>query len=84
MDAIGGIVGLIFGIAVVVGILFALRELFCWYWKINQMITLQNDLIASTHTMIRKLDDQIELQEKMLKTMQKSDEVVLVDNTTNI
>ncbi|MCF8363624.1 MAG: hypothetical protein K9G70_13485 [Prolixibacteraceae bacterium] len=36
---------LLITIAVAVGIFLLLREVFCWYWKINQRISLQKEQI---------------------------------------
>ena len=43
---------IIFGIAVV--LFFALREVNCWYWKINRHIELQEE----TNNLLQKLVDQ--------------------------
>ncbi|MCK9639982.1 MAG: hypothetical protein M0R39_08745 [Prolixibacteraceae bacterium] len=48
MDAIGGIVGLLIGIAIVVLIIWAIRELLCWYWKINQIVKIQQAMLEAT------------------------------------
>jgi hypothetical protein len=48
MDAIGGIVGLLIGITIVVLIIWAIRELLCWYWKINQIVKIQQAMLEAT------------------------------------
>jgi len=72
MDAIGGVVGLLIGIAIVVLIFWALREVVSWYWKINQMIELQDAVVLLLTNLNRKNEKQIELQQKILETMLKT------------
>jgi hypothetical protein len=72
MDAIGGVVGLLIGIAIVVLIFWALREVVSWYWKINQMIELQDAMVLLLTNLNRKNEKQIELQQKILETMLKT------------
>ncbi|MEI7423284.1 MAG: hypothetical protein WCK18_14360 [Prolixibacteraceae bacterium] len=50
-SAIGGIV---LGIVIVVGLFFLLRELFCWYWKINQLIKIQQTMLETQLKMFEK------------------------------
>ncbi len=45
------ILPLIIGIAVFIGVFILLREFFCWYFKINQMKSLQK-IIAETQLKI--------------------------------
>lgn len=39
----GTIVGIIIVTAIVVGLLFVIREIVCWYFKINERIDLQKE-----------------------------------------
>ena len=39
----GMIGGFVIGIIIFVVVLFLIRELLCWYWKINKMIELQQN-----------------------------------------
>jgi hypothetical protein len=41
MEAGATIVMIVIGIAITIGIFILLREVLCWYWKINKMIELQ-------------------------------------------
>jgi len=70
MDAIGGIVGLVIGIAIVVLIIWAIRELICWYWKINQLISLQK-IIAETQLKIYEQNGRKVDWEKVKRTLYK-------------
>ena len=36
------------GIIATFGILYALRELVCWYWKINQIVKIQQAMLEAT------------------------------------
>jgi hypothetical protein len=45
MGFLGNIESLLIIIAIVVGVFLLLRELFCWYWKINQRISLQKEIM---------------------------------------
>ena len=47
MDAIGGIIGVLIGFAIVVLIFIVLRELFCWYWKINKLVRIQQEILRT-------------------------------------
>jgi hypothetical protein len=40
MGNIGGI-GILLILALIIGLFFILRELMCWYWKVNERIELQ-------------------------------------------
>jgi hypothetical protein len=56
MNNISGFVGVIVGIVLLFGISLLLRELMCWYWKVNERIELQkktNDLLIEIS---RRLD----------------------------
>jgi hypothetical protein len=35
------------GLAVTVGIIFLMREVWCWYWKINELVALQREILAT-------------------------------------
>lgn len=40
--------GLVIGIVIFVFIAFVLREIFCWYWKINQIVKIQQAMLEAT------------------------------------
>lgn len=43
MSTAPSLIGLIVGTLIAIGIFFALREVFCWYYKINERIHLQKE-----------------------------------------
>ena len=52
MEILNNQILLILGIAII--LFFALREVYCWYWKINKRIELQEE----TNLLLQKLIDQ--------------------------
>lgn len=60
------IIAVILGILLMIGIFFALRQLFTWYWKINERINLQKE----TNAYLKKL---VEINKNQINT-HKSDE----------
>lgn len=46
---------LIISLIVAVGLFFALRELFCWYYKINQLVKLQKENNAILRSILSKM-----------------------------
>lgn len=73
-SVIGWIFMIVIGIAVFIGIMFLLRELFCWYWKINQMTSSQDATVLLLTKLNKKIEHQIELQQKILEAMIKTSE----------
>jgi predicted Holliday junction resolvase-like endonuclease len=49
------LVGLIVALAILVILFFVLRELFCWYWKINERVSLQH----KTNFLLEKISMQL-------------------------
>lgn len=46
----------IFGIICIVALFFYIfRELFCWYWKINEMMGLQEDQYQTMQEILKEL-----------------------------
>jgi len=44
--AIGGLVGLVFGVGIFIVIMLLAREIVCWYWKVNQGLRLLESIDA--------------------------------------
>lgn len=65
---------IIIGVAVVIGIFFLMREVMCWYWKINKGIDLleqmTTNLSATTSVSVGwKIDKLIDLLEQINKNI---------------
>jgi hypothetical protein len=57
------IVMAILGIVVVIILFFLLRELFCWYWKINSIV----DLLEKQNKLLFNIQNQLMKEEEIKK-----------------
>lgn len=55
-------------------IIFLVREIRCWYWRINERIELQNQEYEKLKQIIEFQVDQLNLLEKILKALEKQPE----------
>lgn len=49
----------ILALAGIIGIIVLLREVVCWYWKINEQIRLQKEIIRLLQKLVDKEDEKI-------------------------
>jgi hypothetical protein len=55
MDSFTLIMISLVGIALLILLFLILREFFCWYWKVNELIVLQNKQLEALNIIIEKL-----------------------------
>ncbi|PQA78920.1 hypothetical protein [Rhodoferax sp. TS-BS-61-7] len=70
------VVGVVIGIAVVIGLFWIGRELLCWYWKINEslaMLTEVRTLMARSVKAQERIVDLLEAAQTMGNTSAQTD-----------
>lgn len=48
-------INVVIGVIIIVIIFFVFRELFCWYWKINQRIELQEQMLGTMRRILQEI-----------------------------
>ncbi len=67
--------GAFFILFVIVVVILCLREIRCWYWKINENITLQNQQINLLVQIIDNQDEEINVLRELLGRVTNPDGV---------
>lgn len=54
---LGGGVGILVALLVVIGLFFLCREIVCWYWKINQIVTINQNIDKNIVRMVQIMEN---------------------------
>lgn len=57
---------------IIILILLSIREIRCWYWKINKRIDIQNDENLALQSIIDAQEKQIQLLETIISNIDKN------------
>ncbi|XPV75657.1 MAG: hypothetical protein ACNI27_13570 [Desulfovibrio sp.] len=73
------LLGALIGLAVMILIFWACREIVCWYWKINERLELQRETVR----LLKKINNTgIHIQNQLNKSAVKDEQASELENTT--
>lgn len=81
------VIVIIVAIAIIILLFFIFRELFCWYWKINEVVSLmnqQNDLLRSILAKSNSEETVNTIEPKIVEKVQKVEEEIIVPKYSEI
>jgi len=66
------LIGFLIFITIIIVVFFLLREVMCWYWKINRILQIQEDQLQIQKDQLQNQKETVRLLEKLVKASNNS------------